>query len=69
MKITYIALTATTIGMMRCRPSLKASYDASLVSAQRCIPEVVDGKELAGTCPRSGLSAQCPGNTRPALWI
>ncbi|CAN0013928.1 unnamed protein product, partial [Ectocarpus sp. 12 AP-2014] len=30
MKIAYIILTALTIGMLKYRPSLKASYDASL---------------------------------------
>eukprot|EP00752_Nemacystus_decipiens_P013858 g12304.t1 len=30
MKVTYILLTMATIGMMKYRPSLRASYDASL---------------------------------------
>ena len=34
-KMAKIALTAITIGMMKYRPSLRASYDASLVS--RCL--------------------------------
>jgi len=42
MKTIYVALTATTIGMMRCRPSLKASYDPSLVSALRCVSKLVE---------------------------
>lgn len=35
MKTVFIVLTALTIGMLKYRPSLKASYDASLVSRKK----------------------------------
>ena len=35
MKVTYVTLTALTIAMIKMRPSLKASYDNSLVRTRR----------------------------------